>query len=230
MPKLMLFDVDGTLILSGGAGIRGMNRAFEEVFGVEGAFNNIPVSGRTDRVILQDALATLGRQMDDATCARFCETYYRWLQREIVLPGPRKGIMPGVSELLNELSRRHDVFLALLTGNFSEAARIKLEYFNLWRYFACGAYADDAADRNALVEVAVGRARERGAPVVTAADVWVIGDTPLDVACARSAGARAIAVATGPYSADDLRRSGADLVLEDLGDSRAFLALLDSAS
>jgi phosphoglycolate phosphatase-like HAD superfamily hydrolase len=124
--------------------------------------------------------------------------------------------MPGVRELLDELARRDDVFLALLTGNYSAAARIKLQTFGLWHYFRCGAFGEDAHDRNDLVPIAVQRARDCGFPDAPAERVVIIGDTPLDVACAKAAGARAIAVATGGVDVETLQASGADVVFEDL--------------
>src|SRR5438552_19082305 len=109
---------------------------------------------------------------------------------ELEKPGARKGVLPGVRELLDVLADRDDVYLALLTGNYEEAARLKLEYFDLWRYFPCGAFGDDAPDRNGLLPRAIARVRECGGPEVAPEDVVVIGDTPLDVACAAAGGAR----------------------------------------
>jgi phosphoglycolate phosphatase len=226
MQKLILFDIDGTLILSGGAGIRAMAAAFEETFGERDAFAGVPMPGRTDQLILADALAKYARDLDDNTLARFRASYDGWLRREIQKPGPRKGILPGVRELLEALRPRHDVFMALLTGNFEEAARIKLDYFGLWGYFACGAFGSDARGRNDLVAVAVERANACGLPQLAPRDVLVVGDTPLDIACAQAAGAYAVGVATGSHDIETLRASGADAVFEDLTDDRAFLALL----
>jgi phosphoglycolate phosphatase len=117
----------------------------------------------------------------------------------------------------------------LLTGNFVEGARIKLEYFDLWRYFPWGAFGGDAANRNALVPIAIARAREHGVDVdgIRPADVLVVGDTPNDIECALVAGATPVAVATGSYSVAQLRSAGAQLVFEDLRDTAAFLTLLD---
>jgi phosphoglycolate phosphatase len=119
------------------------------------------------------------------------------------------------------------VFLALLTGNFEASARIKLEHFDLWRYFRCGAYADDAADRNALVPFAVERARQCGLPDLAPEHILVVGDTPHDVACAHAVGAIPIGVATGGFTTDQLRESGAEIVFENLADRAEFLKLLD---
>jgi len=121
---------------------------------------------------------------------------------------------------------RRDVFLALLTGNSQQGAKLKLEHFDLWRYFSCGAFGDSVNDRNDLFHVALRRARECGAPEVTPREVIVVGDTELDVRCAAAAGARSVAVATGPSDSAALRRSGADVVFEDLSDTQSFLRLV----
>jgi phosphoglycolate phosphatase-like HAD superfamily hydrolase len=136
--------------------------------------------------------------------------------------------MPGIRELLDVLDQRDDVFLALLTGNFEAGARIKLEHFDLWRYFRCGAFGDDAADRNALVPFAVARARECGlADPIAPEQILVVGDTPHDVACARAVGATPVGVATGGFTVEQLRESGADIVFETLADPGQFLLLVD---
>jgi len=114
----------------------------------------------------------------------------------------------------------------LLTGNFEAGAKIKLEHFDLWRYFRCGAFGDDSADRNDLVPFAVERARRCGLPDIDAHDILVVGDTPHDVACARAVGAIPVGVATGGFSADKLRESGADIVFENLGVLTEFMKLI----
>jgi phosphoglycolate phosphatase-like HAD superfamily hydrolase len=149
----------------------------------------------------------------------------RYLLEEVPKRGEgRRGIMPGITSLLDTLDRKADVFLGLLTGNFAEAARIKLEHFDLWRYFRCGAYGDDAHDRNALVPVALVRARECGADSFDR--IFIVGDTPHDVACAAAGNATSIAVATGGFDVQALRAAGADVVFEDLTDAGAFLRVI----
>lgn len=224
MTRLLLFDIDGTLLLSGGAGTRALNRTFEERFGVAGAFAGIPVAGRTDPLILEEALDRAGVEADAAARRRFLARYCEHFEREILLPGPRKGLMPGVRGLLDRLRDRPDMACALLTGNIARAARIKLEHFALRRYFACGAYGDDAPRRGDLVPVAVERARRAGIAVASARQAVVIGDTPLDVQCAAVAGARSVGVATGSFTEEELQRAGADAVLPDLADPEGFLA------
>ena len=211
-------------MLTGGAGVRAMTRAFEELFTIPDAFRGIPMPGRTDAGILFDAAAAHGVAAGEL--ARFRGVYLAHLATEVGKPGPRKGIMPGVRPLLDSLADRSDLYLALLTGNYEEAARVKLEYFDLWRYFRCGAFGDDAPDRNSLLPKALDRIRQCGGPDVGPADVVVIGDTPLDVACAAAAGARSIAVATGSYDVDALRSTVADVVLADLSDEAEVLRAL----
>jgi phosphoglycolate phosphatase len=225
-PCVILFDIDGTLVLTGGAGQRAMARAFEDTFSVANAFQHIEMPGRTDSWILTDALTAHGVPPEAANITRFREAYLEYLQIEIRHPGPRKGVMPGVRALLDVLLGRDDVYLALLTGNYQDAARLKLEYFDLWRYFRCGAFGDAAPDRNGLLPKAIATIRTCGGPDVVPSQVVVIGDTPLDVECAAASGARSLAVATGGYEIDALRAAGADVVMKDLGDTREVLRAL----
>lgn len=223
---LVLFDVDGTLVLTGGAGVRAMNRAFEELYGVADAFAGVPMAGRTDQAIVLDAFARLGRAVDGNWLPAFRERYCARLAEEIERPAPGKRLMPGVREALEALQRRAGLSLGLLTGNFADGADIKLAHFDVARYFAWGAYGDDAADRNALVPVALARAAQLGVKPISSRHVFVVGDTPADVACAQAAGVRAIAVATGPYDTEALAASGACAVLADLSDTGAFLRVI----
>jgi len=228
MRKLLLFDVDGTLVLTGGAGVRAMNWAFEQTFGRSDALRGVPLAGRTDRAILEEAVAQAlpGASLDDSQLAAFVDRYLERLRAEVALGGPGKRVLPGVRPLLERLAGRDDVELALLTGNLEAGARIKLEHFDLWRFFRWGAYGGAVTDRNALLPVALAEARARGLSGLDPSAVFVVGDTPADVECARSGGARAIAVATGPYDRAALSASGADEVLEDLSDTAAFLRAL----
>jgi phosphoglycolate phosphatase-like HAD superfamily hydrolase len=228
MRKLVLFDIDGTLVLTGAAGLRAMNKACAPLVGDSDALAGIPVAGRTDRIILSDVAARVGRVMDEDLLVELRERYVAELRHEIELPGRGvKGIMPGIRELLDALARREDVFVGLLTGNFEAGARIKLEHFDLWRYFRCGAYGDDAADRNALVPFALERARGCGLPDLAPEHILVVGDTPHDVACAHAARAVPVGVATGSFTTEQLRAAGAEIVFQDLSRTEEFLGLLD---
>lgn len=225
--KLVLFDIDGTLVLTGGAGLRAMTRACEEIVGHADALDGIPVAGRTDWSILQDTLARLGRALDHGLFTELRERYVMHLHGEIHQPGKGfNGTLPGVSVLLEKLHPREDVVLGLLTGNFKDGARIKLQRFDLWRYFRLGAFGDDSPDRNALVPVALERATAAGMPAFSPADVIVVGDTPHDVACAQAVGAVSVGVATGGFTVDQLRECGAAAVFETLEDTEGFGRLL----
>jgi phosphoglycolate phosphatase len=203
-----------------------MSLAFEEVFAVRDAFQDIPMAGRTDPWILADGARAHGIPADSPDLSRFREVYIRHLIVELEKPGARKGVMPGIRELLDALSDHDDLYTALLSGNYEAGARIKLEYFDLWRYFPCGAFGDEAPNRNGLVPKAIARVAACSGPSFSAAEAVVIGDTPLDVACAAFAGARSIAVATGSHTVEDLRAAGADVVMHDLSDTREVLRVI----
>jgi phosphoglycolate phosphatase-like HAD superfamily hydrolase len=224
--RLILFDIDGTLVLTGGSGRRAMARAFEDLFALSNALDGFPMAGRTDCWIVDQVATAHGLPCDPDTFGRLRDAYLRHLATEIHEPGPRKGVMPGVRPLLDALSTRDDGYLALLTGNFEEGARLKLEYFDLWRYFRCGAFGDDLMERNGLLARALARVQECGGPSVHPDKVIIVGDTPLDVAVAIAGGARSVAVATGGYDVDTLWASGADAVVEDLSDTHTVLAAM----
>jgi phosphoglycolate phosphatase-like HAD superfamily hydrolase len=223
---VVLFDIDGTLVLTGGAGGRAMARAFEDLFAIGNAFTGVPFAGRPDPCILADAAAAHGIPIDSPEFVRFPDVYLRHLATALDESGPRKGVMPGVRALLDRLALRDDVYLALLTGNYEAAAQLKLDYFDLWRYFSCGAFGDGAADRNSLLPRAMARIAACGGPAVDSREAVVIGDTPLDVACAASGGARCIAVATGGHTVEELEATGADITLPDLADTDRVIELL----
>jgi len=220
---LVLFDIDGTLVLTGGAGARAMARAFDQLYAVHDAFAGIPMAGRTDSWILSDTMRAHGLAHNAKETARFREAYLPLLLEELEKPHPRKEVMPGVRALLDALAPRGDIYLALLTGNFEPAARAKLEYFDLWRYFRCGAFGDDAPDRNGLLPRAWATVAASAGPICEPHRTIVIGDTPLDVACAAAGGARSIAVATGSHDLDELRACGADAVFADFSDTDRVL-------
>jgi len=227
MTTLLLFDIDGTLITTGGAGYRAMKRAVEDELGVPEALAGIPVAGRTDSIILRDALAALdGRVMDLPLRDRIQARYAGYLADELHRTGGGPGVCPGVEPLLDALAGDPRFELALLTGNFSQTAEIKLGYYDLWRYFPWGAFGEDAVDRNDLLPVAYTRYEARtGRPAVPSRTV-IIGDTPHDVACARAGAARAVGVTTGQYDRDALEAAGADIVFHELSDVAAVLEVL----
>lgn len=201
-------------------------RAFEELFAIPEPLDNFSMAGRTDPWVLATLASANGVPPDAPELSRFHDVYLKHLETEIEKPGPSKGLMPGVRPLLDTLVERGDVHLALLTGNYERAARVKLEYFDLWRYFRGGAFGDAALDRNGLVPKALASVSALGGPSIEPPDAIVVGDTPLDVACARTVGARSVAVATGGYDVSSLGEAGADIVLADLSDIAAVLRAL----
>jgi phosphoglycolate phosphatase-like HAD superfamily hydrolase len=217
---IVLFDVDGTLIRSGGAGVRAMNAAFQRLYGVTGVMGGVTLAGRTDRAIVGDVLRSIGVEATPAEVARVRAAYIDDLRVEIERPVAEPGaVLPGVEALLDAIGTLAHIRVGLLTGNFELGAAVKLGHFDLWRRFAFGAFGDDHVDRRALVPVARAAATRAGVPAPPSCRVVVIGDTPLDVDCARAHGARAVAVATGPYDRSLLAAAGADLVLDTLADA-----------
>jgi phosphoglycolate phosphatase-like HAD superfamily hydrolase len=221
---LILFDIDGTLLLSGGAGVRAMALAFGDVFGVDDAFAGIPVAGHTDSYLVSCALQRAGLEDSPETHARFRQAYLARLPEEISKPGTgQRGLMPGVLPLLEHLAAESDLHCALLTGNYEPAAHVKLAHFGVGHHFSWGAFGEDSPDRRELARLALVRAAARGIPAAARANPIVIGDTPHDIACARAIDARVIAVATGGYSVEQLRDGCADVVFPDLSDTAAVL-------
>jgi phosphoglycolate phosphatase len=209
---LVLFDIDGTLLQTLGAGIRAMNAAFGRLYNRPDALDDVAIAGRTDLAIVTDACRTVGVDASDAAIAAVRDLYFQLLPQELARPAAgRFGILPGVCDLLDAIDGRRGMSTALLTGNFIGGARIKLGHFDLWRRFAFGAFGDGHLDRRDLVPVALAEAAARG---LTPDHVIVIGDTPLDIDCAHAHGAAAVAVATGPYTRAQLDH--ADLVVETL--------------
>jgi phosphoglycolate phosphatase len=213
--RLMLFDIDGTLIDSGGAGTRSLNLAFKKVHPIENAFHGISMAGKTDTQIIKDCLLKHNLSID-GNLENIIEAYLWHLRIEI--NNKRKKIKPGIYDVLNNLSSHREIRLGLLTGNLESGARIKLEPFRLNRYFPAGAFGSDDEERNNLLPIAIKRFEELIQGKIDADECIIIGDTPRDVECAHIYGAMCIGVATGPYSFDELVEAGADYVVKDLSD------------
>jgi phosphoglycolate phosphatase len=225
--KLVLFDVDGTLITSRGAGRRAMRVAFERVFGTAGGIDQYDLRGRTDTRIVHDVMGAEGweearvrERLDD-----FFEAYLGGLVAEI---GDGQGVvtLPGVAALVERLAFASEVVLGLVTGNIEEGARIKLGPTGLWPHFRIGAYGSDHMDRRRLPSLAARRAHALLGREFRPADVVVIGDTPHDVDCARACGAVAVAVATGQYPREALLADRPDHFFEDLSETERVLRAL----
>jgi phosphoglycolate phosphatase len=213
--QLFLFDIDGTLIDSGGAGTCSLNLTFKELFSIVNAFRGISMAGKTDTQIVTEGLIKNGISVDGHFDA-VIHVYLKYLRKEI--NNNRRHIKPGISELLERLNIQTDTSLGLLTGNLEPGARIKLEPFRLNKYFPTGAFGSDDEDRNKLLPIAVKRFEKLCYRKISMDECIVIGDTPRDVHCAKIYGAICIGVATGPYSFDELVKAGADHVVQNLSD------------
>ena len=235
MRKLVLFDIDGTLIRTRGAAARAFRRGLLEVYGETGPIESYDFHGRTDPQIARELLrlAGLSDEAVDRGLPALWTAYLRELEAELANPGVHVDVLPGVPSLLDALHASGEHLVALLTGNIAEGARLKLAAANLWHRFDFGAYGSDHERRDRLPAVAVHRARERSGFHFRGRDVVIIGDTPFDVSCGRSLGVWAVAVATGRHSVAELRDAGADVVLADLADTgravRAIEALGEGA-
>ena len=211
--RLILFDIDGTLIDSGGAGVRSLDLAFKKVFSVLNAFQGISMAGKTDTQIIKEGLMKHGMSAD-GNVESIIKVYLKHLREEI--NNDKKHVKPGIFELLENLRQKRESGLGLLTGNLEQGARIKLDPFGLNKYFSSGAFGSDDEDRNNLLPIAVNRFEELFRTKIEIDSCIIVGDTPRDVECAHIHGAMCIGVATGPYSSEDLTEAGADYVCEDL--------------
>jgi phosphoglycolate phosphatase-like HAD superfamily hydrolase len=221
--KLLLFDIDGTLLTSGGAGERALRRGFRDRFGVDDDLTKTEIAGRTDSGIARQMLLAHGLEASAENLAAFFDGYLHFLAKE--LPDSPGRLLPGILNLLEALKPRPDIVLGLLTGNLARGAEIKLTHYGVWHYFEFGAYADDHHDRNELGHFARQRAQEKHGIEFAPERIFVLGDTPHDISCARAIGAKAIAVATGKFSAAELKALEPDYTFTDLGDVPAVLEI-----
>ncbi|MCE9548719.1 MAG: HAD family hydrolase [Planctomycetia bacterium] len=223
--KICLFDIDGTLISSGGAGRAAFYAALEAEFDRPAPHREIAFSGRTDRAILSDLFARHDVEHSEENIRRFFPTYLKVLPQML---SSRGGVvLPGVESLVADLAGRPDVELGLLTGNIQAGAKAKLGHYGLFDYFRFGGFGDQHFSRDLVAADALAAARAALGRDVDPRQVWVIGDTPLDVSCARSIGAHAVAVATGIHTLAELAATGPDLLLADLGDAEPLLQALN---
>ena len=223
--KLLLWDIDGTILHTGKAGETALGHAMEKLHGVSRGLEGLEIAGRTDKWIVEQLLAREKLPHGEKEIARFLDVYVERLAEE--LPRRQGGLHPGILGILEEAHRRPDLVQGLLTGNIEKGARLKLTRYGVNHFFAFGAFADDSPVRNELGPHAKRRARERHGEEFPPERIYIIGDTPHDVACARAIGAKAIAVATGGFSAKQLEDSGADAVFTDLGHPERFFRLLN---
>jgi phosphoglycolate phosphatase len=229
--QLVLFDVDGTLISTSGAGMRAFDRALRDIFNVEAEGEVLRPDGKTDPLIVRELVAhyNLADQWCEKTQKSLYSSYLKYLEDEMCRARECGliRILPGVVNLLETLSGQPDFCVGLVTGNLEEGARIKLDKAGLIRYFRFGGYGSDSEDRTVLTRIGI----RKGAQVVAPEPVdgaFVIGDTPLDINHGRSAGANAIAVASGRYSMNDLGMHNPDLLLPDLIPAELIVSFMRS--
>ena len=222
--RLLLFDIDGTLLLSGGAGTRALSRTFQTLYGVGGDMKHIQVGGKTDRQIVREILDNEGLELDSAE--ELLATYLGFLEQEIEV-SEGFHVLPGARELVQEVAQDPRFLVGVATGNVQEGARMKLDRAGLSSYFAFGGYGSDAEDRTELIQIAARRGTELIAPMPPE-EIFVIGDTPRDISHGGRAGAKTVAVATGAYSYDMLRSHEPDLVVLSLEPAAPILDFLAS--
>ncbi len=221
---LLLFDIDGTLLTSGGAGERALKLALKDRFGCDDDLATVEIAGKTDSGIALRIFENHGIEATAENLRAFYDGYLHYLALE--LPGTTGRLLPGIVDLLEALKARPQVAMALLTGNLSGGAKLKLTHYGVWHYFEFGAYADDHHDRNQLGRFAQARALEKHGVEFPADRIFVLGDTPHDITCARAIGAKSVAITTGSYNRDALAAHKPDILLDDLSDVPAVLAAL----
>jgi phosphoglycolate phosphatase len=225
MRRIILFDIDGTLVW-GGPAKHAFVDAMRETYGTPGDFERVSFAGKTDPQIVRELLVAVGLAPEEIASGldRLWDRYLAYLEAR--LPADPVQVLPGVVELLGALTAVEDVGIGLLTGNIAGGARLKLTSGGLWDHFAFGSYGSDHEERDELPAIAVDRARDLWGEAVSAERAIVVGDTPRDVACGKAGGTRTVAVATGSFSVTDLRASGPDHVLTDLSDTDRVVELL----
>lgn len=224
--KLILWDIDGTLLRTGRAGLFALVRAFAQLHGREPDMSKVEVAGRTDKWITARMLEENGLPITPQHVHDLIDAYLALLPEEI---STRPGlVLPGIQTLLDTLRARADVAQGLLTGNVQRGAQIKLEHYRVWHYFEFGAFGDDSALRNELGPHAVRRAKERHAMEFAPAHTFIIGDTPHDIECGKVIGACTIGVATGAYTVEQLQAHTPTAVFPDFTDTAAFLRVIDA--
>ena len=222
----VFFDIDGTLIDTRGAGSQAMTVALNDEFGVPVDSLGVSFSGRTDRSIISDFFRLHGVVDSKAHFDRFCDRFIEWLR--VTLPKRQGRVLPGIVDVLNQLTVNKHVRLGLITGNLRRASRLKLDHYRLSKYFYAdgepvGGFGDHHAERDDVARSAVAELAEQGADP---ARIWVVGDTTRDIGCARAIGAQVLAVTTGVASRDELEQAEPDLLLDDMTKAAGWVQAL----
>jgi phosphoglycolate phosphatase-like HAD superfamily hydrolase len=223
--SLLLWDIDGTLVDTARAGERALLRLARDLYQRDfGEQLPVALAGRTDTSIMGDLLRHLEVEATAETTLGFQKSYLALLEQ--TLPTGKARLHPGIQEALEAIHAHPEIHQALLTGNLREGARLKLSHLDIWKYFEFGAFADDSSDRNELGPFALRRAKESLGLDFPPVRVFVIGDTPHDIACGQAIGARTIAVATGAFSVAELSSHHPTHVFPDLSDTKGLLGIV----
>ncbi len=226
--KLFLFDLDGTLVTTGGAGLKALTQTFEKVYGVKNVLENFSCSGKTDPAIFRElAIHHMHKNLSPLEMAHLQQTYLRYLSIHVRY-SKDYHVLPGVERFLEYLIVRGDILLGLGTGNLERGARIKLSRSNLSPYLPIGGFGSDSEDRSLILKAGHRKAEVRCGRKIMDDSVFIIGDTPLDIEAARKAGFKSVAVGTGEYSYDELKVYDPDYFLTDLTKGPAFLRELEN--
>jgi len=219
--NILLFDIDGTLLSSAGAGKDALEKGMVSKFGIDHIVDGLSLSGRTDKGILHDLLRLHGIEHTDASYETMMKAYLANLPES--LKSAQGKILPGIKTMLEDLKTRDDCAVGLLTGNLRAGAKIKLGHFGIFEHFQFGGFGDHHLDRDDVAQEALGEIQVRFGKDFSTSKVWVLGDTPLDIKCARAIGAKVLAVATGWHTEKELESHSPDLLFGDLTDTKDVL-------
>ncbi len=228
MKKILLFDIDGTLLLTGGCGKIALEKAFEEVLGTQNAWGDMMPDGKTDPFIIEEiAQKILNRKLTSSEYTALSKLYLTYFRLEIQ-NATNFRLMPGIPELLSALVKKNDILLGIATGNLEEAGWLKLEHGGIRKFFRFGGFGSDSMERSEIIQAAIECGEKILGRKINAEEIYVIGDTHYDVRAAKKLGLKAIGVTTGSMKEKDFSgEHKPDYLLDDLSDIDSFLSLID---
>jgi len=228
-PLVLLFDVDGTLVRTNGAGVRAFNRGFMDVMGWENALGTFSQAGMTDMAIAHRVARWFrGTQLEPAEMERVFARYLELLPEELTGAGSGFRVLPGIQAFLEKYSQRGDILIGLGTGNLERGAELKLKFGGIDTFFKFGGFGSDALNRDELLRVGLGRAAKLAGETLLPERVVVIGDTPLDVAAGQALGTKTLAVATGPFKVGELQAASPHAVVADFAQTQILESCLEA--
>ncbi|WP_432401943.1 HAD family hydrolase [Wukongibacter sp. M2B1] len=220
---LLIWDIDGTLIDSKGSGRRAMDEAFLNLFNIKEGFKGVNMAGRLDSQIIKKAFEI--NKIEEMDFVRFLDKYEEMLKKELKCNTSSK-VLPGINEILESTSSQENLFHVLGTGNCERGARLKLSHLGLDKYFEIGGFGDEDAKRWQIIKKAIDKAKTFYKADFSMKQIYVIGDTPLDIECGKILGIKSVAVATGGYSCDELEQYEPDYIFQSFEDFEEFLSIL----